>query len=88
MALIAIILSKFLSHNWLHIFFIVSISITVLWYWAEDALVIKLLLMLLFGFTFGALEFFQNSYCYSILGLNCKTHLLPGKYSVINFKRL
>lgn len=53
MALIAIILSKFLSHNWLHIFFIVGISITALWYLAENALVIKLLLMLLFGFTFG-----------------------------------
>ncbi|WP_436937470.1 hypothetical protein [Staphylococcus xylosus] len=53
MALIGMILSKFLSNNWLHLFFIVSISITVLWYLAEDTLVIKLLLMLLFGFTFG-----------------------------------
>ncbi|MEB7811344.1 hypothetical protein [Staphylococcus xylosus] len=53
MALMGVILSKFLSNNWLHLFFIVSISITILWYLAEDALVIKLLLMLLFGFTFG-----------------------------------
>lgn len=53
MALIGIILSKYLSHNWLHLFFIVSISITVLWYWAADTLVLKLLLMLLLGFTFG-----------------------------------
>ncbi|RIN28314.1 hypothetical protein BU068_13145, partial [Staphylococcus succinus] len=53
MALIGMILSKFLSNNWLHLLFIVSISITVLWYLAEDAFVVKLLLMLLFGFTFG-----------------------------------
>ncbi|PTI12704.1 hypothetical protein BU115_13910 [Staphylococcus xylosus] len=53
MALMGVILSKFLSNNWLHLFFIVSISITVLWYLAEDTIVIKSLLMLLSAFTFG-----------------------------------
>lgn len=54
MALIGIILSKLRSNNWLSLFFIISIAITVMWYLTEGTLVMKLLLMLLFGFTFGS----------------------------------
>src|SRR5699024_1773595 len=48
------ILSKLRSNNWLNVFFILSIAITVMWYLTEGTLVMKLLLMLLFGFTFGS----------------------------------
>lgn len=54
MALIGIILSKLQSNNWLSLFFIISMAITVMWYLTEGTLVMKLLLMLLFGFTFGS----------------------------------
>jgi MFS family permease len=52
MAGIGILLSKYLNYKWIDVFIIISIVNTVLWYFA-DSLTIKLLLMLLFGFSFG-----------------------------------
>ncbi len=53
MALICILLSKYMSYKWMNIFLIISISISVLWYYYEDTIIIKLLLMLCFGLSFG-----------------------------------
>lgn len=52
MAGIGILLSKYFNYKWIDVFIIISIVNTVLWYFA-DSLTIKLLLMLLFGFSFG-----------------------------------
>ena len=52
MAGIGIFFSKYLNYKWIDVFIIISIVNTVLWYFA-DSLTIKLLLMLLFGFSFG-----------------------------------
>ncbi|WP_436855420.1 MFS transporter [Staphylococcus caeli] len=53
MAVIGVILSKWLSSRWLSVFLILTIGITLLWYLYEDNLYIKLFLMLVFGLAFG-----------------------------------
>lgn len=53
MAIIGVLFSKFISSKWMHLLFILSIVITISWYVLEDILLFKLVLMLLFGLTFG-----------------------------------
>lgn len=53
MACIGIILSKYLFNSWINLFFYISIMITIVWYFLNDNLIIKFLLMLLFGISFG-----------------------------------
>ena len=53
MAVIGVLFSKFISNKWMHLLFILSIVITISWYVLEDILLFKLVLMLLFGLTFG-----------------------------------
>jgi MFS family permease len=52
MALIGILLSKYFNYLWINVFFVISIAITLLWYFTDN-LIIKFLFMLLFGVTFG-----------------------------------
>lgn len=53
MAIIGVLFSKFILSKWMHLLFILSIVITISWYVLEDILLFKLVLMLLFGLTFG-----------------------------------
>ncbi|MDW3829183.1 hypothetical protein QI050_10980 [Staphylococcus saprophyticus] len=80
MAVIGVLFSKFISNKWMHLLFILSIVITISWYVLEDILLFKLVLMLLFGLTFGGARIiFQKNDCYNLCEPYRKTHLFPGK---------
>ena len=53
MALIGILLSKYLSNKWSFSFLIISLLLPFVWGIFENNLIIRLVLMLLFGFVFG-----------------------------------
>nr|WP_263314090.1 hypothetical protein [Mammaliicoccus sp. Marseille-Q6498] len=53
MALIGILLSKYLSQKWAIAFLLISIILPITWYTFEHNLIIRLILMLLFGVAFG-----------------------------------
>lgn len=80
MALIGILLSKYMSYKWMNIFLIISISISVLWYYYEDTIIIKLLLMLCFGISFGGARIIFRK----IIVTEYASHTVKSVYSLGN----
>lgn len=80
MAFIGILLSKYMSYKWMNIFLIISISISVLWYYYEDTIIIKLLLMLCFGLSFGGARIIFRK----IIVTEYASHTVKSVYSLGN----
>ncbi len=80
MALIGILLSKYLSYKWINIFLLTSVSIPLLWYYFEGTLIIKLLLMLLFGLSFGGARIIFRKIIVTVYA----SHTVKNVYSLGN----
>ncbi|MCS4486946.1 hypothetical protein [Staphylococcus americanisciuri] len=80
MALIGILLSRFLSHKWSLVFLIASIIIPVAWYVFDDFLIMRLLLMLLFGIAFGGARILFRK----IIVVAYASHTVKKIYSIGN----
>ncbi len=64
----------------MNIFLIISISISVLWYYYEDTIIIKLLLMLCFGLSFGGARIIFRK----IIVTEYASHTVKSVYSLGN----
>ncbi|UXR77801.1 MULTISPECIES: hypothetical protein [unclassified Staphylococcus] len=80
MAMIGILLSKFLTNKWSIIFLLTSIVIPIVWYIFEGILIVRLLLMLLFGITFGGTRIMFRK----MVVVEYASHIVKKIYSVGN----
>ncbi|KIX90503.1 membrane protein [Staphylococcus microti] len=80
MAVIGMLLSKFLSHKWGIVFLLMSLTIPLLWYVFDEVLLIRLLLMLLFGIAFGGARIMFRK----IIVVQYASHTVKKIYSIGN----
>lgn len=80
MAVIGILLSKFLAQKWSLVFLVTSVMIPVIWYMLEDFVIVRLILMLLFGIAFGGARILFRK----IIVVEYASHTVKKIYSIGN----